>query len=197
MWLKKAIVFSLTLLTGSVMAQQVDDYALLPDSNELEIKEKRWSSSFTAGTQFSTFNFGGEKVSAFSTFIAPRLTYNLTDRLMVSGGIMAVNSGINGYQPIAETNTGGNLYTTYLFAQGDYLLNDRVTLFGSAFKQLDGSNPLAPGLYPNESYTVGLDYKVANGMYFGVQVSAGSGGYAPYGFPAGRNSFGGGFGPFR
>jgi hypothetical protein len=135
------------------------------------------------GSQFTTSSYG----SGFSTFVAPHLTYGISKRFSISGGISLVNTTLNGYSYnpwSSEKNSfSGNFTTALVYISGQYQLNNRLTISGTAYKQfgLFGNTPGynyssmndAHGIYMNVSY------KVADN----VHLEAGFGyskGYNPY-----------------
>lgn len=153
-----------------------------------------------AGTEFmATSGYG----SGFSTFLSPTLTYPVSTRFLVSGGISVVNTSLNGYRPwySPETNSfSGNITQTTLWVSGQYLLNDRLTLTGTAWKTIDftgnhsGNYPVYKTNPEGAFFKVG--YKVTDNFHIeaGFGYSQGSHGYY-YGYPTrGLGSYG--FDPF-
>ncbi len=116
------------------------------------------------GTQFSTSSYG----TGFSTFISPHLTYRLSKRFSMSGGVSIVNTSLNGlsYTSVSrnEYSLNGNYTSAMVFLSGQYLVNERLTISGTAYKQFNlfgnipgyksfGNND-AQGIYMNVKYTI-------------------------------------------
>lgn len=102
--------------------------------------------SFETGVSFMSFG----KQSAFDNWYAPALTYNLTPKFQLTAGAIALyskstfqtglnNEGINTF----PQSTGAGQY--FVFAQGSYLLNSKLTLSGTLFKEVPNNqmNPNA------------------------------------------------------
>ena len=154
-----------------------------------------------AGTEFMTTSGYG---SGFSTFLSPTLTYPLSKRFLISGGISVVNTSFNGYRPYYFPETGsfsGNLTQTTLWVSGQYLLNDRLTITGTAWKTFDITGN-KPGNYPfyktnPQGAYFNVGYKVTDNFHIeaGFGYSQGSHGYYN-GYP-GAHGFGStGYEPF-
>ena len=95
----------------------------------------------TAGTQFTTTSGYG---SGLSTYVSPNLTYRLSNRFSISGGISIVNTSLYGVKPWYSSVEGnsipgfsGNFTQTTLWVSGQYLLGDHITITGTLYKTLD------------------------------------------------------------
>ena len=138
------------------------------------------------GSQFFTSSFG----SGFSTFVSPSVSYGLSKRFSISGGLSLVNTTLAGkyYTPFSseETSLNGNFTTATVFLSGQYLLNDRVTITGTAYKQFNvmGNVPGYYGLRNDDAQGMYLNvrYKVANNVHLeaGFGYSRGYNRYNPY-----------------
>jgi hypothetical protein len=142
-----------------------------------------------AGTEFMTTSGYG---SGFSTFLSPTLTYPVSKRFLVSGGISIVNTSFYGYKPYysfpGENSYSGNITQAMLWVSGQYLLSDRLTITGTAYKTIDilGEKPGNSSFYktnPQGAY-LNFGYKINDHMHIdaGFGYSQGSNGYN-YGFP--------------
>jgi hypothetical protein len=131
------------------------------------------------GTQFTTTSGYG---SGFSTFLSPTLSYRVSNRFSLSGGISVVNTTLYGVKPFysfAEEKPmpgfSGNITQTTLWVSGQYLLSDRVTLTGTIFKTVDilGQKPGNYPFYNNnpQGGYLNVGYKVSDHM----QIQAGFG----------------------
>ncbi|MGD0710896.1 MAG: hypothetical protein ABR968_06905 [Bacteroidales bacterium] len=93
--------------------------------------------SFETGVSFMSFG----KQSAFNNWYAPALTYDLTPKFQLTAGAIALygkstfQTGLNSEGvSIFPQSTGVGQY--FVFAQGTYLLNSKLTLSGTLFKEV-------------------------------------------------------------
>jgi hypothetical protein len=154
-----------------------------------------------AGTEFMTTSGYG---SGLSTFLSPTLTYPVSRKFQLSGGISVVNTsyyGLKSYYSSSEGNSfSGDITQAMLWVSGQYLLGNRITITGTAYKTFDIMGP-KPGSYfyknnPQGAY-LNVGYKISDHMQIeaGFGYSQGSRGYS-YGYP-GLHGFGSsGFDPF-
>lgn len=136
------------------------------------------------GTQFFTSSYG----SGFSTYVAPHVSYGLSKRFSLSGGISIINTTFNGpsYYGLNgnEISFNGNNTSALVYLSGQYLLSKKVTITGIAWKQfsISGNNPAyniygnndAHGVYMQVSYKVLDNFHIEAGFGY-------SKGYNPYG----------------
>ncbi len=144
------------------------------------------------GTQFTATS---GYVSGFSTFLSPTLTYPVSNRFQISGGISIVNTTLYGVKPFysfpeekSMSGFSGNITQTTLWVSGRYLLSDRVTVSGTIFKTVDilGQKPGSTPFYnynPQGAY-LNVGYKISDHMHIeaGFGYTRGSNGYSydPY-----------------
>jgi hypothetical protein len=132
----------------------------------------------------STSGYG----SGLSTFLSPTLTYPVSKRFIVSGGISFVNTSLYGYKPCffssEEKSYTGNITQAMLWVSGQYLLGDRITITGTAYKTIDifGEKPGNSSFFKNDPQGgyLNVGYKVSNNMHIeaGFGYSRGSNGYS-------------------
>ena len=136
------------------------------------------------GTMFSTTSGYG---SGISTYISPEIGYSLTSRFRINTGISIINTNLIGVTPyFSSTNEqkfNGNFTSALIYINGQYKLNDRLTLNGSAYKQFNLSDdpPGNPYSKMNErqGFNMAIDYKAAENFH--IQAGFGySKGYPPY-----------------
>jgi len=115
-------------------------------------------------TGMSFYSIG--KQSIFDKWIAPGMTYNFTSKLHFTVGAVASFSNFNGFQSKLNNNEGIKTYTPnangqyFLFAQGEYLLSNRITIRGSILKEVPNSNPINPSALSISR--IGFDIKVSD-----------------------------------
>lgn len=128
--------------------------------------------SMSTGAGFSVFN----KQNIFSTWVAPEISYSLTPRFHLTLGLMMMHCNINSF---TRSLNGENIFPImhdftqyFLFAQGSYLLNEKVTLTGSTMHNFTGmfSNP-----YPSSVSSVGLNIKFSDSFSIGAACSVSKG----------------------
>jgi len=170
----------------------------LKTDNKLQLHKMDYH--IQVGSQFSTSSFG----SGFSTFITPTVSYGLSKRFSISGGVSIVNTTLSGkyYNPYSTeqpSSFNGNFTTATVFVSGQYLLNDRITITGSAYKQFDVMGNV-PGYYGSgnngaQGAYLNVNYKIANNVHLeaGFGYSRGynsSNPYSMFGNDPFNNSFG-------
>jgi hypothetical protein len=139
------------------------------------------------GSVFATTSGYG---SGFSTYLSPILTYPVSRRFSISGGISVTNTqlyGVKPFYPFAEGSSfpgfTGNLTQTTLWVSGQYLLSDRITLTGTLFKtiSLSGQQLINSPFYNNnpQGGYLNIGYKVSNNMHIeaGFGYTKGYNGY--------------------
>ncbi|MBN2347290.1 MAG: hypothetical protein JXJ22_00545 [Bacteroidales bacterium] len=191
------ILFFLPAIGLQIIAQPENkytddkDFLLLPsetsisqaDQNILKTPElKKVKLNFSAGTNFS---FYGKNRYSSGTYIAPNLSYTIFPRLKVRvGSILSYENFMGDFSQemtggLSETN---GFYSFFLYASGEYLVNDRLTFTGSVFKRLTPApyyqmNPRAMN-YRSQDYSVGFNYKITEGLSIGGQVR-----FSDYNYP--------------
>lgn len=149
----------------------------------------------TIGSEFTAVKGYG---SALNTFITPRVSYDLSRRFSVGGGVSVVRTDYFNVVPYygehVSQSTSGNYYSATLFVNGTYRVNERLTLTGSAFKQFDLTpdplpyNPFNPiSRHGAQGVDFNIGYKVGRNMYFqaGFRYVDGA---SPYGYDSYRGN---------
>ncbi len=165
--------------------------------------------SISLGTSFSTF---GPGYNMFGNWIMPEFTVPVSKKFSVRAGIGYSNmyfSGPNTEGALIQPNNNLQLGTVYV--SGIYSVNNKLTIYGTAYKTFDLKpvnqneiNPRALDL-SEEGVMLNLDYKVNENFRFNVGISYQrqnpySNMYAPGGFygspsPFGNPAFMPAFGP--
>ena len=194
--MKKLITTSLSFVFATIMFAQTDsgDY-YLPSKTKLSVKD-RVSASISIGTGISFLNT--TKNTAFSTFIAPKIGYQLSPMFKLNVGLMHYTITGNTFMALNQNealfNSGkktisGNL----LFVEGQYKLNKRLIMSGAVLYDANGFSKNKKDNY--KAASIGLEYKTSehSSIKFETTISAGQGNYYtnPNPFsPAGFNTFG-------
>ena len=146
------------------------------------------------GSMFSTTNGYG---SGLSTYVAPSLGYDISKRFRINTGISIINTSLFGVTPYYswgnEQKASGNFTSALVFLNGQYKLNERFTLNGTAYKQFNLFSDPAVTPYSRmndfQGFNMQVDYKATE--HFHIQAGFGySSGY----LPSYHNMFGSPFG---
>lgn len=198
--MNKLITLSLSLLfIGSAFAQEGTEDYFNPEKPKLFSKD-RVSASVSAGTGVSLFN----KNTTFTTFVAPKINYRLTERFRLNVGFMHYTASGNSVMflnrneaIVNQTNqrTSGNLISV----GGDYLVNKKLIISGAAMVDV---NTLGNSKKQDQfkAVSVGAEYKLNNSssIKFETTISDGQGSYYnnPFGTSLSNSMFdnGSGFG---
>jgi hypothetical protein len=202
---KRLLIFFSIFLTCSVSAYSQFYYSGLSSSfdfprtkyvvdstGNLRFKPGDLGVSVQVGTGFGS-NFHGN--SSFYTFASPSLAYNLTPRFRLKTGVTVFNnfgSPLNtGYDPYYSP-VMPNGTTTSVFVQGDYLLNNKLTLSGALYKDFSTFNihSTDPRFKPPESQgmILNLNYRPTSSVEINASFGYGSGNRSMFHDPFYHNS---------
>ena len=171
--------FACIAVTAAGFAQTAtDDYYGAPSKPKLLSKD-RVSASIMAGTSVSFLS--GSKTTAFTTFVAPKVNYQLTEKFRLNIGFMHYTATpntaffLNSNEAIvnrSNQNMSGNL----IMVGGDYKLNKKVMLSGAVMMDANGIGNKQNNY---KAASLGLDYKVSEHSTISVRttVSQGSSDY--------------------
>ncbi len=182
--MQKLITFTLFLFGASFLGAQTstDDY-FNPSKPKLLSKD-RVSASISAGAGVSFL--GSSKNTAFTTFIAPKIGYQMTEKFKLNVGLMHYSITGNTFMPLNQNEAlynpnnqkrTGNL----LFVEGQYQLNKRVSVSGAVMYD---ANNITNKQNNFKAISVGMDYKVSkhSTLSFRTQISQGNSSYLNNGF---------------
>lgn len=137
--------------------------------------------------------FVGGSNSGMYTYLAPYLRYSLTPKFKLDvGGILCQGSNsLYGGESCSTSNT-----SMLLFARGNYLLTEKITISGTVYKTFYPNTALKSDLNnkystQNYGYSLGLDYKINKHMSLGAQVIVAKGNYNNNLFRSQPSLFGG------
>jgi hypothetical protein len=191
--MKLLVCISILFLSITVSNAQDLDEVFVTDSTTLipenPVKEK--SKKLHTGINVDAgYMLGGGIGSPFMT-LSPFVSYPVTNRFGVDVGLSAGYGGL--FFP--NTTLEGQpkmlpMTQLFIFASGNYKLNEKLTVSGTAFKRIvDVQNP-NNSVNPTTNYnfqgaSVGFNYKISNNFSFGVQLHfnspSGYSNYNPYG----------------
>lgn len=191
--MKKLITLSLSLffITSAIAQDGTEDY-FNPTKPKLLSKD-RVSASISAGTGVG---FGG-KNATFTTFVAPKVNYKLTERFRLNVGFMHYTASgntamfLNRNEAIVNTSaqrTSGNLVSV----GGDYLVNKKLIISGAAMVDVNGLNN-SKKQEQFKAVSIGAEYKLNNSssIKFETTISNGQGNYYnnPFGTSVSNSMF--------
>lgn len=162
----KLLPVIITLVISSLAFGQ-DDYVLEKDS--IKIKDKI-SYNFTIGAGFGYSSNAGE---FFSTYYSPSITYDVSNKFKVRGGITYINSMANNYPLYSDygyTLFDGNISQYYAYIAGIYSINERLNVGGSIFYNFTKYQDNIGNVYGNQNnidnigYSGFFEYKLSDGM---------------------------------
>ncbi len=151
----------------------------------------RYDFGLNLGSSFTSVSGFG---SGFTTEVSPHVFYNVSKRFRISAGIsMATTRYYNARSWFANETApaqNGSFFTGTLFVSGQYLVNERLIISGSAFKVFPVSkdplfwspfNPVSPNGAQGVNFSA--DYKVAEHLHIqaGFRYSQGINNCSPFG----------------
>ena len=149
--------------------------------NSSLLNNKRLGFSLDFGIGFSA---GSGYNSGTYTYVAPYLSYLVTPRFKLDiGGV--ISKGFNSFDNYQSTGINYNNTNYFLFARGNYLLTDKITVSGSVFKSFSPNNGIISeskdkNVFNNAGISLGMDYKINDHMIIGAQVSVSNGSAGNY-----------------
>ena len=175
----------------------LDNQNTRPGSEDLQLMNV----DVQLGTSFFS-SFTGSPM--MSSYIAPTLNFNISPRFKLSvGGVLMNNhtSVFNQFVPgsMEQGILPGRLNSDFaLFASGNYLVNKKLLVYGSAYTSKFSANNYSSFRFNSSSFrknhfdqfTLGAKYKLSNAFTIGAQVEYSDGLNPYYRFnPYGRSSF--------
>ena len=172
--MKKLITPVLFLFCASaIVAQTTTDDYYHPLKSKFLAKDKVSASvSMGAGLSF----LGSNKNTAFTTFIAPKIGYQFTNKFKLNFGLMHYSISGNTFMPLNQNealinrnnnSVSGNL----LFAEGQYQLNKKLIMSGAVM--YDASKFAKNNNF--KAASLGLDYKLSNRSTIGFRATVSQG----------------------
>ena len=158
--MKKLITPVLFLLcVTSVFAQTTTDDYYTPSKPKLSFQD-RVTTSIEMGAGVSVFN---KSNTALTTFVAPKIKYQLTDKFKLTLGVMHYTMTGNTFMPLnnrealfnpSSNGISGNL----IMVGGEYQLNKKVILSGAVMAD---ANSLSKNQLNSKAAAFGVEYKVS------------------------------------
>jgi hypothetical protein len=174
--------------SGSMSSTCIKKYGFIPGK-------------ITSGVQLGTFfnSFSGHG-SSFSTYVSPHISYSVNSKLRINAGVTIFNSSLYGVKPWYSMNQesalNGNFTNGLIYVSGDYLVNDRLQVSGTLFKEFNLLNSVAGynpyGKNNAQGAFMKVDYKVFENFHIeaGFGYSKGVDPYSHYyGYPYSGSPF--------
>jgi hypothetical protein len=185
--MRKLITFSIALCSCLSSFAQSEEADYVNTSKPSLLSKERISTSIEAGTGVL---FGGQ-TAAFTTYVAPKINYQLSHKFRLNVGFMHYTmSGNSAFymNPSELLYNGSNKMVSgnLVSVGGDYLLNKHVIVSGSVMTDVTGID--SKNSY--KAANLGVEYKFNNSTSLKIEttISNGQGNY--YQNPFGNNSFG-------
>lgn len=142
--------------------------------------DKKMSVRLEMGT---TFGVGSGNSNLFGVYVAPHISYKVSHRFRLNMGVQVSNSNfINYYNPYFGEYTrtfNQNVTQTFLYAEGEYLVNPRLLVTAKGYKEISTFsdpkiNPRALDM-DGGGVSVGFNYKITENFHFGAEVGVSKG----------------------
>jgi hypothetical protein len=197
--MKKLISLVLSLSFAVIMSAQTDSVDYYSPSRSKPLSKDGVSASVSMGASVSFLN--NTNNTAFTTFVAPKIGYQLTPKFKLNFGLMHYTITGNSFMPLNQNealfNTNNKIVTgNLLFVEGKYKLNNRLIMSGAVMYDANGVNINKKDNC--KAASLGLEYKTSehSSIKFETTVTEGKGNYnnSPNPFSTnGYSSFGTGF----
>lgn len=168
--MKKLITFALFLVSASFLGAQTttDDY--FTAAKPKLFSRDRVSASVSVGAGVSFLN--STKNTAFTSFIAPKIGYQMTNKFKLNVGLMhysiSGNTFMNMNQNEALFNSSNKTRTgNLLFVEGQYQLTKKVAVTGAVMYDANNFNNKQSNY---KAVALGMDYKVSKHSTIGFKA---------------------------
>jgi len=143
----------------------------------------------------TSFGSAGGLGNVYGTYLAPRFSYQASERFRLTGGVVFSTTGMNASftMPVPE---GMNMFSgsgssMLAYASGQYLVTPKLLISGTAYKnfapgaKFGQTNGIFPQNMDFQGMSMSLDYQLAKGVSLGAS------------FHYDNNPFGFGYSPFH
>ena len=167
----------LFFLVSRIFCQTVGSDTVLGEKRQL-VQNDEFKYHFSLGSEFTSISGFG---SALTTYITPSVSYKLGKRFSIGGGISLIQTNYfntRTYLQNEQTASGnGNFMSGTIFVNGQYFVNERLTISGSAYKQF----PISRDPLPYNPFDP-VSSRGAQGVNFNVGYQVGKNVYIQAGF---------------
>jgi hypothetical protein len=204
MKLKLFYIILFSFAFGSAKAQEnnpqlipEEEYVLPFDS--LKTKDKMHF-NFSTGVGMS---FSESLGSSTSMYYSPNVSYEVSPRLDVSGGMTYINSNVSNFRTLNDFGYrpfSGNISQYYTYVAARYQLNERLKIGGSVFYNMTELNTSAftqnqrTSAFEKVGYSAFFEYKIGENAYLQGEIrvndmNRGGFGMDPFGTSMGMGGF--------
>ena len=149
--------------------------------NSSLLNYKRMSFSVDVGFGYVASKYN----SGTYTYISPYMSYLVTPRFTLDvGGIL--QQGFNGFGNREFNSFGTNGNNALLFVRGNYLVSDRLIIYGSVYKTFNSNKSIdseftgKKKLLEDYGINIGAEYKITEHLTIGAQVNFSNGNHNPF-----------------
>ncbi len=163
------------------------------------IKEKKLKVNMELGTFFGT---GLGTGNYLGTYISPNFSYRLSPGFTLNTGARITSTfGNPVYEPGFFSPYGypaANFTRSFVYVEGIYQVNSRLTISGAAYKEFNLFNPPSPidnrYNFDSKGFIMGVDYRIGDNIFIhgSIEVSDGPGYYRANPFLSPSHGFGSG-----
>jgi len=191
---KILIFLSVMLLSGNLTAQlDFNKYNVQGKDSSESIPSLQTPKKVHFGLQMGTSIGSYGKTPVYRNFVAPTVSYDLTERFTLNAGVMT--SFGNAFQLYSASFDGGFLYPcsgtimqNMVFASGSYKMNEKLTLFGGTYYEVNrlslNDDQSKEHNFDNKGVSFGFEYKLSKSSSIQFEIQQGTGN------PYQRSSFG-------
>ncbi len=165
-------VVIMTLLIACQIQAQIAGQPNLSQS----LPSEKVKFSLNTGTSFF---YSPNAFSGTSFYLAPKFSYNVTPKFRINAGVMFIRQNLNFYSPLLLSGDSHPQSVVIrntpavqgiVFAEGDYLLSERLTLSGSLMKSIDPNYQFNNAAWRNSFQMMSMDvnYKLSNTISVGA-----------------------------
>jgi hypothetical protein len=203
--MRVVVVSGLLFISLWSLAQETEAEGLLlqlGDQKVLEVPElkkpvrDRMDFGLNAGAGFTSF---GRYGSMFHTYLAPEIRYQAAPRVHFCAGII-LSTGFmpgggfegTGLAAPALWSSGGNRFNrTFVYAEGTYQINQRLSIGGMVVKELDNSFRRQMNAFQKnagfQSMGMSVNYRISDNVHVGARFNVTDG--RPYYYTDPANPF--------
>lgn len=122
-------------------------------------------------------------------YIVPKVSFQTTPRLFLNAGVGVMQYSLLPWQSNSESISKRTATSTFIFAEGLYLLNEKWSVNGSVMKDVTPGpmRQVSPYTVSKEAMHLGVEYRITPNITVGARIGYSNGGnrysnrpYAPF-----------------
>ena len=185
MKLRIILYIAILIIANTTILSPLAAQIVLPGTktNSEFLEKEKPKLSVSLSTSFSSFGYG---YTALGTSIMPQITFPVSKKISITGGI--------GYSTFLMGNNEESVFNSqpssygHIFVSGNYLLNEKITVRGTAYKTFSLSDPTigSGSEMPNYNFDsqgiiMDVEYKVTDNFRINVGFEYRKQNYPMYG----------------